>query len=174
MEPSDQPEAVDDPLVTTREEEDVQRAHPVRYPTPFDRGRVRVAGSLGWAQGSTTDWLVLGAGAGYYLLDGLEVHGDATFWLVGSPFVMTLTPGVRYVFHMLPQIKPYVGAFYRHYFVDAAGYDSDSVGGRAGIYFVVNRNVYVGGGLVVEQFFNNHFFSSDTQVYPELTVGFAF
>ncbi len=142
--------------------------------TPFDRNSVRVGLVVGWAQADTTDWLVLGGGLGYYLLDGLEVHADANFWVGGSPFIATVTPGVRYVFHMLPDVKPYVGTFYRHYFVDRPGFDSDSLGGRAGIYFMVNSHAYIGGGLVVEQLINNNLFKNATQVYPEVTFALAF
>lgn len=142
--------------------------------TPFDRNSVRVGLVVGWAQADTTDWLVLGGGLGYYVLDGLEVHADANFWVGGSPFIATVTPGVRYVFHMLPDVKPYVGTFYRHYFVDRPGFDSDSLGGRAGIYFMVNSHAYIGGGLVVEQLINNNLFENATQVYPEVTFALAF
>ncbi|HSC89463.1 MAG TPA: hypothetical protein VLC09_19410 [Polyangiaceae bacterium] len=163
----------EDPITQTREEQDLQALTDLEPPSPFDRGSIRLSVMLGWAQGSTTDWLMLGGGAGYYVLDGLEVHADANFWLIGDPFIATVTPGVRYVFHQLRDVKPYVGAFYRHYFVDAPSADSDSIGGRVGVYFVVNPHVYFGGGLVVEQLVNNNLFYDDTQVYPEITIGFS-
>lgn len=142
-------------------------------PTPFDQHRLRLSLGVGWAGGATTDWLVLGAGLGYFVLPGLELHLDGNIWVIGSPFIATLTPGVRYVFHMVPDIKPYVGAFYRRYFVDRTGFDSDAIGGRVGLYFLLSPTAYLGGGLVYEHFLDRNLFESD-QVGPEITFGISF
>lgn len=141
---------------------------------PFSRHRVRVGALVGFAGGATNEWLVLGAGVGYFVVDGLELHVDGTLWLIGSPFVATVSPGVRYVFHQLPQIKPYVGAFYQHYFVDRAGFDTDSVGGRLGIYFPLSERSYFGGGIVYERFLDGNLFRDRDQIYPEIVFAFAF
>lgn len=145
-----------------------------KLPTPFDRNSIRVGATAGWAGSATTDWFVLGVGLGYFVLDGLEVHADSSFWLGGNPFIATVTPGVRYVFHWVPQVKPYVGAFYRHYFVDRVGYDSDSLGGRVGLYFTIAPQVYFGGGIVYERMLDDHLFRQRDQVYPELSLAFTF
>jgi hypothetical protein len=153
---------------------------PSRPPSPFDRGRLRIGGMIGWAQASTytgsINWFILGVGVGYNVLDGLEPHVDTTFW-IGDPFVTTLTPGLRYVFHMVPVVKPYVGGFYRHYFVSGNDYgwdDSDALGGRAGVYFMTGPMSYFGGGIIYEHFLDENLFSEVDQVYPEITIAIAF
>jgi len=123
--------------------------------------------------GSSQSWFILGVGAGYYVLDGLEPHADTTFW-IGDPFLATLTPGIRYVFHMVPMVKPYVGTFYRHYFVDGPLRDTDSIGGRAGINFMLNDFSYVAGGLVYEHFLDDDLFTEPDQFYPEIMVSVSF
>ncbi len=144
---------------------------------PFARNRIRVGGNVGWASsfggGESVSWFVAGAGAGYFLLPGLELHTDVTAW-IGEPFIFTLTPGIRYVFHQVSSVKPYVGVLYRHYFLSAGLPDTDSVGGRAGVYFPITRNTYLGGGVMVEQFLSDDVFRETTQIYPELTVSVSF
>jgi len=122
---------------------------------------------------SSRTWFILGIGAGYFFVDGLEGHADSTFW-IGDPFLATLTPGVRYVFHMVPVVKPYVGTFYRHYFVTGPLSDSDSLGARAGVNFMIGRNSYVAGGVIYEHFLDDALFENPDQVYPEITVAIAF
>lgn len=145
-----------------------------RPPTPFDQGRIRLGVGLGWTSTSDTNWLILGAGLGIYVFDGLEVGLDSTFWVIGDPFVSTLTPGLRYVFIQLPSVKPYVGAFYRHYFVGDGWDDTDAIGGRLGVYFMLSQQAYLGGGIVYEHFLDDDLFASRDQFYPELTFSFAF
>jgi hypothetical protein len=140
---------------------------------PFAQGNIRVGGSIGWASsfggGESVSWFILGLGAGIFVLDGLEVHGDVTSW-IGDPFIATLTPGVRYVFYQVPTVKPYVGVMYRHYFVTNGYPDTDSVGGRVGLNFMISPNSYFGGGVLVEHFLDQNVWSETPQVYPELML----
>lgn len=122
---------------------------------------------------SSQSWFILGVGAGYYVIDGLEPHADTTFW-IGDPFLATLTPGIRYTFHMVPVVKPYIGAFYRHYFVSGILSDTDSLGGRAGVNFMLNEFSYVAGGVVYEHFLDDALFAEPDQVYPEIMISLSF
>lgn len=144
---------------------------------PFSRGRLSVGGGIGFFStiGGTSSrtWLLLGIGAGYFVLDGLEVRGDAGFW-IGDPFIVTLTPGIRYVFHMVPVVHPYVGTFYRHYFLSGGFSDTDSVGARLGANFMLNQMSYVGAGVVFEHFLDSNVFSNPDQIYPEITIALTF
>ncbi len=87
-----------------------------------------------------------------------------------------LSPGLRYVFHMVPVIKPYVGGFYRHTFVNDYD-DLNSLGARAGIYFAPKGGgFYVGGGAVYEHLLGctSSTFVDCDDVYPEIFVGASF
>lgn len=145
---------------------------PARLPTPFDQHSIRVGGSFG----ASSDYIIFGIGAGYFVLNGLEVGLDTTFWVAGDPFISTLTPGVRYVFHMVPTVKPYVGGFYRHYFVsDHFLYsDSDSIGARAGLLFMLGTSAFLGGGVIYEHFLDTDLYLDKDQFYPEIIIGFSF
>jgi hypothetical protein len=152
-------------------------AKPPSTAGPFAKGSIHVGGTIGVSTtvggSSSRTWFILGVGAGYFFLDGLEAHGDTTFW-IGDPFVATLTPGVRYVFHMVPVVKPYVGTFYRHYFVTGVLSDSDSLGARGGVNFMLGHNSYVAGGVIYEHFLDDALFENPDQVYPEITIAIAF
>ena len=77
------------------------------------------------------EYAIFGAGINYYLVDGLAIGGAFETWRGGSPTVSKLTLSTQYVFHQVPRIKPYVGAFYRRTFVTGLD-DLDSFGGRVG------------------------------------------
>ncbi len=148
---------------------------PRRTAGPFARGSVRLSLLIGTGWTSLDEYLILGAGVGYYLVDGLELGLDYEAWLFGDPVLHRLSPGVRYVFHMVPVIKPYVGAFYRHTFVNDFN-DFNYVGGRAGLFYAPERSgVYVGGGAVYEHLLNckDRGFTDCDDVYPEIFIGIS-
>jgi len=143
---------------------------------PFSRGSIRLSVLVGTGWTRTDDYLILGAGLGYFLVDGLEAGLDWEIWLGGTPTVNRLSPGLKYVLHMVPTIKPYVGAFYRHAFVNDFR-DFNYVGGRLGLYIMPPRSrTIVGGGAVYERTLDcndSDYVQCDT-VYPEIFVGVAF
>lgn len=142
--------------------------------SPFDKGTIRVGLGLGVASYSTDDWMILGLGVGYFVLKGLEPHLDTTFWVIGQPFMATLTPGVRYVLHFVPKVKPYVGGFYRHYFVGDDNLDTNSIGARLGLNIMTGKMSYFGAGVVYEHFLDQNFFVDQDQFYPEISFSFSF
>jgi hypothetical protein len=143
---------------------------------PFAAHRLRLSLLVGTGSSSRDTYLILGAGLGYYLVSGLELGLDYEAWIGGEPVIQRVSPGVRYVMHFIPVIKPYVGAFYRHAFI--VDYeDLDSVGARAGLIFAPARaHVTIGGGAVYERLLGctaTSLVDCDT-VYPEVTIGVAF
>lgn len=164
-----------EPATTTFAAQDPGEALPAPRPkSPFDQGRIRVSLALGWAATRSTNWLIIGVGGGYYILNGLELGADAAFLLGGNPFIATLTPGVRYTFNQVPILKPYVGTFYRHYFIADNYSDSDSLGARLGVNFMTGTFSYVGIGAVYEHFLDDSLYENPDQFYPELAFSFAF
>jgi len=146
---------------------------PSQQPTPFDQGRIRLAGGLSWASTPETDWTILAIGAGVFVLDGLAVEVDTTFWLGGDPFIATVTPGLRYVFTMIPSVKPYIGNFYRRYFIENQ-VDANAVGARAGVYFILGDWMVVGAGAVYEHILESDVFAEQDEIYPELSFAMSF
>lgn len=145
-----------------------------KRPSPFDQGTFSVGVGLGMASSSTEDWMILGLGVGYFVVDGLQVQLDSTYWVIGYPFLATVTPGVRYVLHFVPKVKPYIGGYYRHYFVGNDNEDTNSIGARLGVNFMTGRMSYFGAGMVYEHFLDTKFFRDQDQFYPEITFAFSF
>ncbi len=154
----------------------IKEHEPEKPRGPFDQGSVQVSVVIGGGENFTSSYLILGAGVGYFVLDGFEVEADAQAWLFGDPFTATVTPGLRYVFWMVPKVNPYVGVFYRHYFVDELD-DFDTYGARAGLLLRLGPTGYLGGGVMYERRFNcdnNQFRDSCDQWYPEITFSLSF
>jgi hypothetical protein len=146
-----------------------------RDPGPFGRGRARVSVTAGTGSSVGDEYLLLGAGVGYYIVDGLELGLDYEAWLFGDPIVNRVSPGARYVFHFVPTVKPYVGTFYRHAFVSDDD-DLDYAGARAGIYIVPPASrVSFGAGAAYERVLDcsEDLFVDCDSIYPELSFSFS-
>jgi len=152
-----------------------EQAEPPKPRGPFSRGSMRLTLLLGTGTSTTDTYLILGAGVGYFIVDGLAPGVDYEAWIFGSPVLQRLTPELRYVLHFVPVVKPYVAAFYRHTFV--TDYDDwESVGGKAGIYYAPpNGRLFMGLGAVYERLLDctSSAFVDCDNIYPEVTIGIA-
>lgn len=117
---------------------------------PFEQGSVRISANVGSARAFDETYVAIGAGGGYYVVDGLELGLDGSVWLGPGPSIGTLGPRATYVLHFVPVLKPYVGGFYRHWFIGEGIDDQDSVGARFGAYYVSGRGFFLGGGAAYE------------------------
>jgi hypothetical protein len=116
----------------------------------------------------------LGFGVGYFLVNGLELHVDTDFWLIGEPFIATPSSGLRYVMWFVPKVHPYVGGFYRHYFSGSGYPDANSIGARGGVYLMTGRSSYFGLGGAYEHMLDDELFVDTDFIYPEIAFAFAF
>ena len=161
------------PMVLGEGADSSEQAEPPAPRGPFSARSVRLTLLLGTGSTQKDTYLILGAGVGYFLVDGLEIGADYEAWLFAEPVLQRLSPETRYVFHMVPVIKPYIGAFYRHTFV--SDYDDlNSVGGRAGAYIIPRSSrMYFGAGAVYERTLDcsSSAFVDCDSVYPEVTIG---
>src|SRR5262249_7543409 len=116
---------------------------PVRK-TPFDQGRFALSVGGGTQSALGAQYYVLGVGAGYFVLDGLELGVAGVVELGGSPFIAKLSPGVRYLAQPLVgkwPLIPYVGTFYTHWFIGGGYADVDTIGARSGLVYVSGNAV---------------------------------
>ena len=141
---------------------------------PFQQGSQNVSIVAGAGSAYGDDYIILGAGYGYYLIDGLELGIDAQFWLNGDPSITKLSPQIKYVFTQPKTVKPYVGAFYRRTFTDGLE-DLDSIGYRAGLYFMGQGNFFFGAGVVYEDYqdCSETIFTDCSDTYPEILFSFS-
>lgn len=140
--------------------------------TAFSKNSTSVSLVVGSGSSFNDNYTILGVGVGYYLLNGLEIGIDAQHWFSGDPSITKVSPQIRYVFTQPKVIKPYVGAFYRRTFIENLD-DADSFGYRAGAYFTNNKGVYIGGGMVYEEYKDCRFVDCST-TYPEILMSFSF
>lgn len=147
--------------------------------TAFSKNSTSIGVVVGsGSYGSGNDYLILGVGVGYYVVKGLEIGIDVQHWFSGDPSITKVSPKITYVFSQPKVIKPYVGAFYRRtYFGDFNGEsedDKDSFGYRAGAYFSTNNRVYIGGGIVYEEYKDCELLRECSTTYPELLFMVSF
>jgi hypothetical protein len=141
----------------------------------FSAGTARIAIAFGGAVAFDQNYSVFGIGGGYFIADGVEVGLDAEEWSGNSPRVEQVSPQVRVVLSTEASVKPYLGAFYRRTFIQGYG-DHDTIGARAGLYFLTGRRAYFGAGLAEEVHLNcdRTVYSSCSETYPELLFAVIF
>src|SRR6266513_541875 len=79
----------------------------------FSQGRTSLVITGGTGYAFNESYFVLGVGVSYYVIDGLNVGLSVESWTGSDPKLNKVTPSVQYVFHQIPKLNPYVGAFYR-------------------------------------------------------------
>ena len=146
--------------------------------TAFSKNSTTVGIVAGSGSAFNDNYIILGVGLGYYVARGLELGVDIQHWFSGEPSITKVSPQIRYVFTQAKKVKPYVGAFYRRtYFGDINGIDlgdEDSFGYRAGAYFTSNNRVYIGGGIVYEEYADCRAFTDCSTTYPEILFTVSF
>ncbi len=171
----------------TQDEQTISQAAPAPAPAPapkpgpdpgpFKQGKIRVGFYGGAGSTLSQTYFIIGAGVGYYVLNGLEAGVDVEGWVLQDPTFWKVTPQVRYVLWQISPIRPYVGAFWRKTFVTGDNPliipDYDSYGGRLGIAYRKGGN-YLAVGAVYEKF-NDYTGLGDNDVwYPEIAFWLSF
>jgi hypothetical protein len=152
----------------------IARADDDQARTPWDRGRIALSLSIGSEEAFADDYLLVGAGVGYFVLDGLEIGLDGVRWFGGDPGISVVSPGLRYVAVPLGwPVLPYAGGFYTHYFIGAPFEDFDTVGARVGLVLHRGGGLVLGVGGVAERIVSDCD-EGCTSLYPELSIGFTF
>jgi hypothetical protein len=144
-------------------------------PTPFDRGKMSLSVAGGSSNNFGQRYFGIGAGFGYFILDGLELGVAALHQFGDGPSISKLAPQIRYVAKPLVgkwPLIPYVGVFYTHWFIGDMFEDVDAIGARSGLLYVSGR-VLLGLGVAVEQTVSECVEECVT-VYPDLTISLSF
>ena len=143
--------------------------------TAFSKNSTSVGVVLGSGSAYNDNYYILGGSIGYYVLKGLEIGVDGQYWFSGDPSIFKISPQIRYVFTQTKVVKPYVGVFYSRAFVDSDIFpDRDSYGYRAGAYFSTNNRVYIGGGIVYEDYLDCPKGFDCSYTYPEILFQVSF
>lgn len=148
--------------------------------TAFTKGSTSFGAVIGTGSTFDENYFILGAGFGYYIMNGLEVGIDAQYWVSGEPSITKVTPKVTYVFPKVGSINPYAGAFYRRTFYGSGDIngasieDQNSYGYRAGAYLNTDNQVYIGGGIVHEKYMDCSPLLDCSSTYPEIIFTVSF
>jgi len=145
---------------------------PIR--TPFDQFRFGASAGAGTQSNFGMQYIWIGAGVEFFVLDGVGVSLAGLYEFGGGPSIGELSPGLRYVAQPLVgkwPVVPYVGTFYSHWFVGGANPDVNAIGARAGLLYVSGQLVLGLGAAVSHQLSCT---SMCDTVYPDLTLGVAF
>jgi hypothetical protein len=169
----DEPETQGEQTVSQTEPEPPPPAKVGPDPGPFRKGKVRVGFYAGAGSSYNQTYIILGAGAGYYLMNGLEAGIDLEGWLFQDPEYWKVTPQVRYVVWKMNPLKPYIGAFWRKTFVGGGFDDYNSWGARGGVAYRNGGN-YLAVGVVYEKYSDFNGIGDDYAIYPEFAFWISF
>ncbi len=141
----------------------------------FSQGRTHLYVTGGTGSSFGENYVVLGAGIDYFLLDGLSAGLAFESWSGADPGITKFTPSVRYVFYGVRTVKPYIGAFFRRTDIDGRS-SLDSAGGRAGVFVQAGRNAYFGLGATYESYLDCEpsVYVKCESIYPELSFAVVF
>lgn len=146
--------------------------------TAFSKNSTSVGVVVGSGSAFNDNYIILGVGAGYYVVRGLELGIDVQHWFSGDPSITKVSPKITYVFTQPKVVKPYLGAFFRRTFYgDYKGIsidDENSYGYRAGAYFTTDNRVFIGGGIVYEEFIDCNPLYDCSTTYPEIIFTVSF
>ncbi|HTP26572.1 MAG TPA: hypothetical protein VMK12_13085 [Anaeromyxobacteraceae bacterium] len=113
----------------------------------------------------------LGGTVGYELAFGLELDAMGSWWWGNTPGFGKVGPGLTW-YLPIPLFRPYIGAYYAHWFVAGNVPDSDSVGGRVGVLLLSAGPTSLGVGAFYERRLSC---SSDCDTWaPEINASITF
>jgi hypothetical protein len=142
--------------------------------TPFDRGRFGLSAGAGTTSAFGQRYFAIGAGASYFVLDGVGIGLGAQVQWGDGPTITRTTPELRYVAQPLVgrwPVIPYVAVFYTHWFIGDAFADVDAVGTRGGLLYV-SGSIVLGLGVAYEHLVSECMMDCSS-VYPDITISIA-
>jgi hypothetical protein len=141
----------------------------------FAKGNKRISIIAGAGESFDDDYFILGAGFGYYVIDGLELGINWQRWFSGDPEFDQVTPEITYVYSTDSVIDPYVGVLYRRLFIDGLD-DLSGIGARAGVNIALGPRAYIGvGGVFIDyKSCDEETYVDCSESYPEITLSFLF
>ena len=137
----------------------------------FEQGSTNIGITLGTGTSTyghnTNYYTIVGLSGGVFVVDGLNIGLGYRAWFGASPSINEVMVPITY-YIPLKVVRPYVGPFYQHTFIDGAD-DYDSYGYRLGAAFYASSRTFLALGFVHE------FYSTGgDNIYPEVVFGASF
>lgn len=145
------------------------------YADSFSKGDRQISLTLGSGQLLNEDYIILGIGAGYYFMDGLEAKLSIDAWLDGDPSIYQVTPELNYVLSVNTKFNPFAGIFYRRNFIENYN-DKFAYGYRIGFYASTGQRTYIGYNITYSklQDCNKTVYFDCAETYSEINFGIGF
>jgi hypothetical protein len=138
----------------------------------FSIGHKNFGFSIGSSSGYGNTYTVVGVNANYFVADGFAVGLGYQGWFGADPKINEISIPLTYYIPLESSFSPYVGAIYRHTFID--GYEDLNVyGGRVGVAMHTGSNSFMSIGWV-QEYYDNTSGGDDSRGYPEISAGFSF
>ena len=142
------------------------------FSTIFSKGQKNFGFGVGSSSGYGNTYTVVSATLNYFVQDNISAGIGYQGWFGDSPKINELSIPVTYYHPYDEKYHPYIGATYRHTFIDEPYEDYDVYAGRVGIAAIMGENAYVSAGWVQEH--RTHGGESEDKGYPEVSMGFVF
>lgn len=135
-------------------------------------GSKSVGIKLGSASSENEHYTVAGASLQYFALDNFAIGAAYEYWFSGTPTISKASLQSTYYIPFTPQIKPYVGVLYSHYFVEDKS-DINAYGYQLGIAYIKSPMI-LSAGIKQERYTSDRpvYFDQDPRL--EFMVGFSF
>ncbi len=138
----------------------------------FSIGHKNFGFSIGSSSGYGNTYTVVGVNANYFVAEGVSVGLGYQGWFGADPKINEISIPLTYYIPLESSFSPYVGAIYRHTFID--GYEDLNVyGGRVGVAMHTGSNSFMSIGWV-QEYYDNTSGGDDSRGYPEISAGFSF
>lgn len=116
----------------------------------FGEGNARFSLFVGSGTAFGETYRIVGAGAGYFVKDNVELGLEGEAWQGHDPRITRLSTLLTYIFPTGTKARPYAGAFFRRTLIERYR-DLNDGGVRAGAVFLYGRSAYLGAGVVYER-----------------------
>ena len=138
----------------------------------FSQGQKNFGFGVGSSSGYGNNYTVVSANFNYFVQNNISMGIGYQGWFGGDPKISDISIPVTYYIPLNEQYHPYVGAIYRHTFIEEPYEDYNVYGGRIGIAMTMGSNTYMQVGWVQEHRTQGD--ESQDEGYPEVSMGFVF
>ena len=139
----------------------------------FSIGHKNFGFSIGSSSGYGNTYTVVGVNANYFVAEGFSVGLGYQGWFGDDPKINEISIPLTYYIPLDGSFSPYVGAIYRHTFIDEPYEDLNVYGARVGVALHTGSNSFMSIGWV-QEYYDNTSGGDDSRGYPEISAGFSF
>ncbi len=139
----------------------------------FSVGHKNFSFSIGSSSGYGNTYTVVGINGNYFVTDNLSLGLGYQGWFGKDPKINEISIPLTYYIPLESSFSPYIGAIYRHTFIDKPYEDLNIYGGRIGVALHSGANSFISIGWV-QEYYDNTSGGDNSRGYPEISAGFSF